>query len=62
MFSDGSIYTKASFPLNGQAFEDSYSLIKASQTSEEQPQRMEIKIMLEIDDHNKNKYIKKYFK
>ena len=53
MFAVGSIYTKASSPLNGQAFEDSYSLIKASRTSEEQPYRMENKIILETDDHIK---------
>ena len=53
MFAVGSTYTKASSPLNGQAFEDSYSLIKAFRTSEEQPYRMENKIILETDDHIK---------
>ena len=56
MFSVGSIYTKTSFPLNRQAFEDSFSLIKASQTSEEQPYRVEI--VLETDDHIKQIYLK----
>ena len=64
MFSVGSIYTnlkafpQSSFPLNGQAFEDSYSLIKASRTSEEHPYRMENKIIhvLEIDNHIKQIY------
>ena len=55
MFAVGSIYTKASSPLNGQAFEDSYRLIKAFRTSEEPPYRMENKIILETD-HIKQLY------
>lgn len=56
MFSVGSIYTKASSPLNGQAFEDLNSLIKASRTSEEQPYKMENKIIIETDDYIKQLY------
>ena len=66
MFSVGSIYTnlkafpQTSFPLNGEAFEDSYILIKASRTSEEHPNRMESKIIhvLEIENHIKQIYSK----